>query len=110
MGIGVAHHVTALIFHNNTRCYGKQVTVFAVAVATCDIIKYQSFIYGSFVWEFHMRYNNRLYQACAVGFRDSEIRLHRDYTKSTDYITFCKICIKSMHRLKSYQTETNILF
>ena len=59
--ICVAHHVTALIFYNITRCYGKQVAVFAVAVATGDIIKYQSFVYGSFVWGIHVRYNKRIY-------------------------------------------------
>ena len=57
--IGVAHHVTALIFYNITRCYGKHVAVFAVAVAAGDIIKYQSFVYGSFVWGIHVRYNNK---------------------------------------------------
>ena len=31
--------------------------VFTVAVAMGDIIKYQSFVYGSFVWEIHVRYN-----------------------------------------------------
>ena len=36
--------------------------VFPVAVATGDIIKYQSFVYGSFVWEIHVRYNNQKYQ------------------------------------------------
>ena len=36
---------------------------FAVAVATGDIIKYQSFVYGSFVWGIHVRYNNRVYQS-----------------------------------------------
>ena len=46
--IGVAHNVTALIFYI-TR-YGKRVAAFAVAVAAGDIIKYQSFVYGSFVW------------------------------------------------------------
>ena len=56
--IGVAHHVTALIFYNITRCYGKHVAVFAVAVAADDIIKYQLFVYGSFVWGIHVRYNN----------------------------------------------------
>ena len=35
--------------------------VFAVAVAPGDIIKYQSFVYGSFVWEIHVRYNNAKY-------------------------------------------------
>ena len=45
-----------------TRCYGKQVEVFGVAVATGDIIKYQSFLYGSFVWGIHVRYNNIKYQ------------------------------------------------
>ena len=48
-----------LIFYNITRCYGKQVTVFTVAITAGDIIKYQSFVYGSFVWEIHMRYNKR---------------------------------------------------
>ena len=33
-------------------------TVFAVAIAAGDIIKYQSFVYGSFVWEINVRYNN----------------------------------------------------
>ena len=56
-----AHHVTALIFYNITRCYDKHVAVFAVAVAAGDIIKYQSFVYGSFVWGIHVRYNNRKY-------------------------------------------------
>ena len=56
--VGVAHHWTALIFYNITRCYGKHVAVFAVAVAAGDIIKYQSFVYGSFVWGNHVRYNN----------------------------------------------------
>ena len=50
-----------LIFNNITRCYGKQVTVFAVAIAAGDIIKYQSFVYGSFVWEIHVRYNKNIY-------------------------------------------------
>ena len=59
--IGVAHHVTDLIFYNITRCYGKHVAVLAVAVATGDIIKYQSFVYGSFVWGIHVRYNNQFY-------------------------------------------------
>ena len=36
-------------------------TVFAVAIAAGDIIKYQSFVYGSFVWGIHVRYNNRIY-------------------------------------------------
>ena len=35
--------------------------VFAAAVATGDIIKYQSFVYGSFVWEIHVRYNKYIY-------------------------------------------------
>ena len=33
-------------------------TLFAIAIAAGDIIKYQSFVYGSFVWEIHVRYNN----------------------------------------------------
>ena len=59
--IGVAQHVTAVIFYNINRCYGKHVAVFADAVATGDIIKYQSFVYGSFIWEIHVRYNNIIY-------------------------------------------------
>ena len=35
--------------------------VFAVAVAAGDIIKYQSFVYGSFVWGIHVRYNKQNY-------------------------------------------------
>ena len=33
--------------------------VFAVAAAMGDIIKFQSFVYGSFVWGIHMRYNKK---------------------------------------------------
>ena len=40
--------------------------VFAVAVATGDIIKYQSFFYGSFVWEIHVRYNKYVYRSMYV--------------------------------------------
>ena len=58
MSISITHHVTALIFYNITCCYGKHVALFAVVVATGDIIKYQSFVYGSFVWEIHVRYDN----------------------------------------------------
>ena len=47
-----------LIFFTITRCYGKRVTVFCVPIAAGDSVKYQSFVYGSFVWEIHMRYNN----------------------------------------------------
>ena len=46
-----------LIFLTITCCYGKQVTVFAVAIAAGDSVKYQSFFYGSFVLEIHVRYN-----------------------------------------------------
>ena len=56
------HHVTAQIFYNISGCYGKHVAAFAFTVATGDIIKYQSFVYGSFVWGIHVRYNNLKYQ------------------------------------------------
>ena len=59
--IGVAHHVTILIFYTITCCYGKHVTVFSAAIAAGDSLKYQSFVYGSFVWEIHVRYNNGTY-------------------------------------------------
>ena len=52
-----------LIFYNITRCYGKRVTVFAVAIAAGDIIKYQSFVYGRFVWEINVRYNKISYKS-----------------------------------------------
>ena len=55
--IGVGHHVTDLIFYNITRCYDKHVAVLAVAVAMGDIIKHQSFVFGSFVLGIHVRYN-----------------------------------------------------
>ena len=52
---------TQLIFLTITRCYGKRVTVFTVPIAAGDSVKYQSFVYGSFVWEIHVRYNNDKY-------------------------------------------------
>ena len=58
-----------LIFYNITRCYGKRVTVFAVSIAAGDIIKYQSFVYGSFVWEIHVRYNNQKYHPSKYGYQ-----------------------------------------
>ena len=33
-------------------------TVFAVAIAVGASLKYQSIVYGNFVWEIHVRYNN----------------------------------------------------
>ena len=60
-----------LIFYNITRCYGKRVTVFAVSIAAGDIIKYQSFVYGSYVWEIHVRYNKFTY-SCSSGILCSE--------------------------------------
>ena len=50
-----------LIFYNIFRCYGKRVTEFALAIAVGDTIKYQSFVYGSFVWGIHVRYNKDAY-------------------------------------------------
>ena len=50
-----------MIVENIIRCYGKRVTVFAVAIAAGDIMKYQLFVYGSFVWEIHVRYNKQNY-------------------------------------------------
>ena len=50
---------------------------FAVAVATGDIIKYQSFVYGSFVWEIHVRYNNNKYVNCT---RNIILILNKTYT------------------------------
>ena len=48
-----------LIFSTITRCYDKRVTVFAVAIVAGDSVKYQLFVYGTFVWEIHVRYNNK---------------------------------------------------
>ena len=50
-----------VIIYNITRRYGKHVAEFTVAVAAGDITKYQSFVYGSFVWGIHVRYNKVLY-------------------------------------------------
>ena len=50
-----------LIFLTITRCYGKRVTVFPIAIAAGDRVKYQLFVYGSFVWEIQVRYNNKLH-------------------------------------------------
>ena len=50
-----------LIFLTINHCYGKRVTVFCVPIAADDSVKYQSFIYGSFVWEIHVMYNNVKY-------------------------------------------------
>ena len=50
-----------LIFYNIIRCYGKRVTVFAIAIAADDIIKYQPFVYGSFGRGIHVRYNKQNY-------------------------------------------------
>ena len=70
-----------LIFYNITRCYGERVTVFAVAIAAGDIINYQSFVYGSFVWEINVRYNNIKYQSFVYGSFVWEI--HVRYNKTT---------------------------
>ena len=71
--MGVAQYVTDLIFYNITRCYGKHVAVFAVAVAMGDIIKYQSFVYGSFVSDIHVRYNNN--KCCITTLHQNRIKL-----------------------------------
>ena len=36
--------------------------LFAAARAAGDSLNYQSFVYGSFVWGIHVRYNNKTYQ------------------------------------------------
>ena len=66
-----------LIFYNITRCYGKRVTVFAVAIAAGDIIKYQSFVYGSFVWGIHIRYNKIIYDSILCSFQKSYTTMTR---------------------------------
>ena len=48
-----------LIFSTITRCYDKQVTVFAVAIVAGDSVKYQFERFGRFVWEIHVRYINK---------------------------------------------------
>ena len=37
----------------------KRVTVFANAIVAGDSVKYQSLVYGRFVWEIHVRFNNK---------------------------------------------------
>ena len=46
-----------LLVYTITRCYGKLVTALDVDIGAGDSIKYQTFVYGSFVWEIHVRYN-----------------------------------------------------
>ena len=87
MCIGVAHHVTALIFYNITRYYGKHVAVFAVAVAAGDIIKYQSFVYGNFVWGIHVRYNNTIYHECEGSIEKSVPRIGICHHKACQVMT-----------------------
>ena len=59
--------------------------VFAVAVAAGDIIKYQSFVYGSFVWGIHVRYNNLYY------YTSREFHIQNFHRRTTDIynITRC---------------------
>ena len=50
--------------------------VFAVAVAAGDIIKYQSFVYGSFVWGIHVRYNKIKYQIHRGSYMSAHVLLN----------------------------------
>ena len=68
--------------------------VLAVAVAPGDIIKYQSFVYGSFVWEIHVRYNNIKYQSFVYGSFVWEI--HVRYNKCKYYVCGIKLDAKVM--------------
>ena len=52
--IGVAHNDMNTMIH----CYRKRVTVYVAAIAVGDSINYQSFVYGSFKWTIHVKYNN----------------------------------------------------
>ena len=59
--------MTILIFKTITRCYGKRVTVFVIAIAAGDSLKYQPLFYGSFVLgEIHVRYNKIRYDLTLV--------------------------------------------
>ena len=40
----------------------------------CDNIKYQSSVYGSFVWGIHVRYNTQKYQPEECGYQTSSSR------------------------------------
>ena len=81
----LSSHIT---IYNITRCYGKHVAVFAVAVAAGDIIKYQSFVYGSFVWGIHVRYNKPNYY-----FSTLKIHMSADLKKGSfgHFSSFCVI-------------------
>ena len=78
--------LAALIFYNITRCYGKHVAAFAVAVATGDIIKYQSFVYGSFVWGIHVRYNNTAYICTYMALGKVYMYMAGDMTDGKAYL------------------------
>ena len=84
-----------LIFSTITRFYGKRLTVFAVALAAGDSVKYQWLVYGSFVREIQVRYNKRIYQECE-GHRLASIFLYwpRSYMSITPGSANFKILIK----------------
>ena len=42
-------------------------TVIVIAIVAGDSINYQSFVYGSCIWQIQMRYNNIKYQSLVYG-------------------------------------------
>ena len=59
---------------------------FAVAVARGDIIKYQSFVYGSFVWGIHVRYNNKAYICTYMALSKVYMYMACDMTDGKAYL------------------------
>ena len=57
--------------------------MFAAAIAAGDIIKYQSFVYGSFVWGIHVRYNNIKYLPMDTK-KEKQTKKQQQKTESED--------------------------
>ena len=54
------------------------------AIAVDDSLKYQSLIYGIFVWEIHKRYNNNIY------YTSCEFPIQNVYRRTTDIIDYLR--------------------
>ena len=61
--------------------------VFAIAVAPGDIIKYQSFVYGSFVWEIHVRYNKLKYPLPGLFYNNKSTDLPLEIRKKRMHLS-----------------------
>ena len=107
--------MTILIFKTITRCYGKRVTVFVIAIAAGDSLKYQPLFYGSFVLgEIHVRYNKIRYDLTLVDLTSNFFVLSTNvkvYTLIHSWWSLASIFMKErvkemMVKLKVYTLRT----